>query len=138
MADIADGPDINLGARQEGDGTRKVDGKSAFDPAKDGALNPFAVQMCFFQQDPRFFATGFFPAENGFSVAVFVSFQKDFYFISGRKLGFLSGRCKFLKRNPACRFKADIDNCHVVFHGDDSALKDIAFGGATIDEGFFQ
>ena len=126
--DVADRADIHLAARQEGDGTGKIDGEAALDPAEDDAVDPAAVLEGLLQFGPGFLAPRLFAAEAHDTVLVLITLDKDVDRVAGAEIRRLARRDELLDRHPSLGLQPDIDEHHVVLDtdhgtGDDRALE---------------
>src|SRR4029077_486396 len=75
---VADRPDIDLRARQEGHRTVEIDGKAALDLVEDDALDLFVVLERLFELAPAFLAARLVARQHGFTKGIFDAFEIDF------------------------------------------------------------
>ena len=99
--DVAHGADVNLAAWQERHSAVEVNGKAAFDAAKDGAADALGRFELFFKHDPAFFAAGFFTGQTGFAVFVLHALDVDFNFVANFDFGFCTGCAEFAQGDAA-------------------------------------
>ena len=85
--DVANWPDVDLAAWQEGHSAREIDGKATFDSAKDNALDLLAVVKSAFQDLPRFFTASFITGEHSLTVLVLKPFDVNVNRITNAQLG---------------------------------------------------
>src|SRR5690606_13737116 len=137
-ADVADRTDVNLAARQEGNGAVEIDGEATLDLVEDHAFNALALVELLFETNPAFLAASLFTAEHGFTKRVLDALDVDFYFIAGAELAVLGLGPEFLERNTACYFQTDINDGHVFFDGRNDALYDGTFNGRLCAERFVE
>jgi hypothetical protein len=117
-ADIAHGADIDLAARQEGDGAAEIDGEAALDPAIDGAVDPELGFESPLQRRPGFLAPGFFAREDDGAVAILVALHIEFDHVARLHVRLLAGQAEFLERDAAFGFQADIDDGEFIGEAD--------------------
>src|SRR6185312_13328981 len=89
--DVAHRTDIDLAARQEGDGAGEIDGEAALDAAEDDAGDPLILLECLLEQVPGFLAAGLLAAELRLAVLVFHALEIDFDRVADRDLGRCAG-----------------------------------------------
>src|SRR4051812_5461371 len=77
-AHIADGPDVDLAARQECHGAVEVDGEAALDLVEDHALDLLAVIEGLLQLAPAFLAARFIAREHRLAERILDALQIDF------------------------------------------------------------
>ena len=125
---VAHGADIDLAARQEGDGAAEIDGKAALDAAVDDAGDALALLKGLFQVGPRLFAPRLFAREHDRAVAVLIALDVEFDGVAGLDLGLAAGRAELLQRDAAFALQANIDDGVIVGQaqhaaGDDGAVE---------------
>ena len=119
----------------------QIDGKAAFDTAKDRAFDALIVGICFFQAIPCFFTAGHLARDDGFAAGIFSGTQVDFYLVADFDFRGFAGVCEFFQLDTAFHLVADVDDGLSRFDCDDFAFDDTAlFGGvhfeAFVQEGF--
>ncbi len=139
---VADRTDVDLRARQEGYGAVEIDGETTLDLIEDHTIDAFAAVELLFETDPAFFAACFFTRQNCFAEGVFDALDVNFNDIARLERTVLGFRAEFLQRNAALDLEAGVDDRHVFFDGDDTALDDITFskviGGKGLGEKSFE
>ena len=131
--DVAHRADVDLAARQEGDGAVEIDGEAALDPAEDDAGDALVRLEALLERRPGLFAPRLLARELRLAVLVLHPLQEDLDGVARLDLGSPAGGGEFLERDAAFGFEADIDERDVVLDRDDDALDDGAFepgGGA--------
>ena len=107
--DIAYRADIDLAARQECHGAIEIDGKAAFDPAKNNAFDAQAILVGLFELFPGFFTARALSAKNGFAAAIFNALNENLNLITNLEFVRLSGSGKFFQWHPPLNLEADIN-----------------------------
>ena len=132
--DVADRTDVDLAARQEGDGARQVDREAALDAAEDDAGDALAVVERCLQLLPGFLAARLVAAQHGLAVGVFHALDEHLDGVADLDVGRLARRGELAQRDAAFGFEADVDQRHVIVDGDDASLDDGAFEGVAAFE----
>ncbi len=136
--DVAHGADIDLAARQEGNGPVQVDREATLHASEDHAIDALLLVELLFQLDPAFFALGLFAAQHRFAVLVFHAFYENFDFIALFQICGLAGAAEFLQRDAAFGLQADINQDHVIVDRNDDPFYYSPFKRLVFAEGFFQ
>ena len=129
--DIAHRADVDLAARQEGDGAREIDREAALDAAEDRSRDPLGLVECLLELDPGLLAARLITAQHRLAFAVFEPLEINFDLVADLDLGGLPAFGKFLQRHAAFGLEADVDQRHVVFDGDDDAGDHGTFDGVA-------
>src|SRR5579875_212089 len=120
--DVPHRADVDLAARQERNGARKIDREAALDAAEDDALHPLVRLEALLQQRPGLLAARLFARQLRLAVLALHALEEDLDRIARLELGCASGHAEFLERHTPLGFEADVDQHHVVLDGDDLAL----------------
>ncbi len=136
--DVADRTDIDLAARQEGNGTIQIDGEATLDLIEDDAFDALAVLELDFETHPALLAASLLARQNGFTQRVFDALDIDLDFVADLQRAVLGLGAEFLERHAALDLEADVDNGNVLLDRGDDALGDVAFGEVRLCEGFLQ
>ena len=75
--DVADRPDIDLRARQEGHGAVEIDGEAALDLVEDDALHLFVVLERLFELAPAFLAARLVARQHRFAERILDALEID-------------------------------------------------------------
>ncbi len=126
--DVAHRPDVDLAARQEGDGAVEVDGEAALDLVEDLPGDLLVLVEALFEPDPAFFAARLLAGEHCLAEGVLDSLEIDLDLVADLEVGRLAVQAEFLDRHPAFRLGADVDDREVLLDRDHLALDDAAFG----------
>jgi hypothetical protein len=132
--DIADWADIDLRARQEGDGAFEVDREAALDLVEDRAFNALVVVVHFFELDPALFTAGLFAAQHRFAHRVLDAIDIDFHDRADGDGAVTASLAEFLERNAPFGLETDIDDRQILFDRDHGSLDDGAFQRLVVDE----
>src|SRR5947209_14188641 len=108
--DVADRTNVDLAARQEGDGDVEIDGKAALHLVEDNAFDLLVAFEGFLELDPALFAAGFVTRNNGFAERIFDALQINFDLIADGRGGIPAVTGKFLERDAAFGLQTDIDD----------------------------
>src|SRR5438477_7943790 len=98
-ADIADRPDVDLAAGQEGDGAAEVDRKAALDPAEDHSVHTLVFGIRLLKPGPSLLPAGLVAGEHGFAERIFDALEIDFDLVAGLDRHVLAGLGEFLDRD---------------------------------------
>ena len=98
---VADRPDIDLRARQEGHGAVEIDGEAALDLVEDDALDLFVVLERFFELAPAFLAARLVAREHRLAERVLDTLEIDLDGIADFDFGGAAGPGEFFQRNAA-------------------------------------
>jgi hypothetical protein len=124
---VADRPDVDLAARQEGDGAVEIDGEAALDLVEDDALDLLALVEGHLEADPALLAPRLLARQNRFAERVLDALEIDLDLIADLEAGIGTGNAEFLEGHATFGLEADIDDRKVLLDGDDGALDDAAF-----------
>ena len=136
--DVADRPDVDLAARQEGHGAVEIDGEAALDLVEDDAFDALALVEFLFEPDPALFAARLLARQHGLAKRVLDALDIDLDRIADLQLAVLGLGAEFLHRHAAFDLEADVDDGHILFDGRDDALDDLTFARMTVGKGFFE
>ena len=120
--DIAHRTDVDLAARQEGHGARKIDDEAAFDATKDHAVDALLLVESFLQLGPCLFAAGFFTAQPDHTVAIFITLDEHIDFVARLDREVLTWDAKFFNRHATFGFEAYVDNDGIAVNRDHRAF----------------
>ena len=98
---VADRPDIDLRARQEGHGAVEIDGEAALDLVEDDALDLFVVLERLFELAPAFLAARLVAREHRLAERVLDALEIDLDGIADFDFGGAAGPGEFFQRNAA-------------------------------------
>jgi hypothetical protein len=133
---IADRADIDLRARQEGDGAVEIDGKAALDLIEDDAGDLFVVLERLFELAPAFLPPRLVAREHRFAERIFDALQIDLDGIADLDLAGAAGTRELAQGHPALGLEADIDDGHVLLDPDNRPFDDGSFLQVTVAERF--
>src|SRR5262249_3429249 len=137
-SDIAHRADIDLAARQEGDGAAQIDGETAFDAAEDHALNPLVFLESLFELRPRLLAPRLLARQHGFAVLVLHPLEEPRDRIAHLDLGPAAGAGELLQRYAPLGLEPDIDQSDIVLYGDDTAAEHGSFEALHAAQGLIE
>ena len=125
--DVAHRADVDLAARQEGDGPVEIDGEAALDLVEDDAFDLLVLLERLLELDPALLAPRLVARDDGFAERVLDPLEIDFDLVAepGRRIAAVIG--EFLERDAPFGLEADVDDGHVLFDRDDLALDDRSF-----------
>ncbi len=135
---VADRSDIDLAARQEGDGAVEVDGKAALDLVEDHAFDLLLLFEGLFELDPALFAARLVARDDRFPERVFDALEIDLDHVAHLRRTFAARPLKFLEGDASFGFEAEIDDGDVFFDRDDDALDDGALESLVLAIGLIQ
>src|SRR3984957_16472114 len=135
---VADRPDVDLRARQEGHCAVEIDGEAALDLVEDDALDLFVVLERLLKLAPALLAARLVARQHGFTKGIFDAFEIDFDGVADLDLVVATGPGEFLQRNAALGLQAHVDDGEVFFDPDHRPFDDGAFLQVTIAERFFE
>src|SRR5690606_20246519 len=136
--DIADGANIHLAARKEGNCTIQIDGKAALDLVEDHSFDTFALVELLLELDPALLAACLLAAEDRFAQCVLHALDIDLNLIAGFQLAVFGLGAKLFQRDPTFYLKANIDNGHVFFDGRNRTLDDAPLGNVALGKRFLK
>ena len=132
--DVAHRAHIHLAAGHEGNGAVEIDGKAAFDAAKNDAGDFFIDREGFLQPGPAFLAPCLVAAQNRLAQGVFHPVEINFYLLANHEGGVLPRHGKFAHRDPAFGFQTNIDQRDIIFDRQHGASDHFAlFQGGNIE-----
>src|SRR5882762_5831103 len=124
---VADRPDIDLAARQEGYRAVKIDGEAALDLIEDDAVHLLVVVERLLELAPAFLAARLVARQHGFAERILDTVEKHLDLVADLEFAFLAGSCEFTQRHAAFGLQADVDDGHVLLNRNNDALDDRAF-----------
>src|SRR5258708_4033422 len=136
--DVADRADVDLRARQEGNGAVEVDGEAALDLVEDDPVDLFVVLERLFELAPAFLAARLVARQHGFAERILDAVEEHLDLVTDLDIAFAARSCEFAQRHPAFGLQADVDDGHVLFNRDDLALDDRAFLQVAAGKGFIE
>ncbi len=136
--DVADRPDVDLRARQEGHRAVEVDGEAALDLVEDDAVDLLVVLERLLQLAPALLAARLVARQHGFTERILDAVEEHLDLVADLELAFASGAGKLAQRDAALGLQADVDDGHVLFNRNHLALDDGAFLKVSAGEGFIQ
>ena len=122
--DVAHRTDVDLAARQEGDGPVEVDGEAALDLVEDDAFDLFVLLERLFELDPALLAPRLVTRDDRFAERVLDPLEIDLDFVADARRRIAAVIGEFLERDAPFSLEADVDDGHVLFDRDDLALDD--------------
>ena len=111
--DIADRPDIDLRARQEGHGAVEIDSEAALDLIEDDALHLLVILERLLELAPTFFAARLVARQHGFTERILDPLEINFDRIADLDLGLPAGPGEFAQRHAAFGLQPDIDHSKI-------------------------
>ena len=136
--DVADRPDVDLAARQEGHGAVEIDGEAALDLVEDDAFDALALVELLLEAHPALLAARLLARQHGLAQRILDALDIDFDGVADLELAVLGLGAEFLHRHAALDLQADIDDGHVLFDGRDDAANDLALARVAVGERFFE
>ena len=137
-ADVADRTDVDLAARQERDGARKINRETALYPTEDGAADTLIVLERLFQLRPSFLAPRALAAQHRFAVAILHPLEIDVDPVADLNLRLLAGGGEFLELDPSFGLEPHIDQDRVAIDGQHGAFDDRAFRQLAVGKCFLE
>ncbi len=125
---------VNLAAREEGHSTAQINGKAAFDAAKDRTINTSFVSVGTFQTVPGFFALGLVAANQCLATGVLNAVQIHLDFVADRDISGAADIGKFFQINAAFHFVANVDDGLARFNRDNLAFDNRPSSGVSISK----
>ena len=125
--DVADRPDIDLRARQEGHRAVEIDGEAALDLIEDDAVHLLVVVEGLLELAPAFLAARLVARQHGLAERIFDAVEKHLDLVADLEFAFAAGPCEFAQRHAAFGLQADVDDGHVLLDRNNGALDDGAF-----------
>ena len=135
--DIAHRTDVDLAARQEGDGAVEIDGEAALDAAEDDAGDAL-VALELFSSRVQASSRRAFSRDSALRRSCLPGAREDLDRVADLDVGRLAREAEFLQVDAALGFEADIDQDDVVLDRENTALEDGAFETARSAEEFVQ
>ena len=135
---VADRTDVDLRARQEGNGTVEVDGEAALDLVEDDAVNLLVVVEGLLELAPAFLAARLVARQHGFAECVFDPVEEHLDFVTDLQVALTARAGEFAQRHAAFGLQADVDDGHVLFNCNYLALDDGAFLQIAAGEGLVE
>src|SRR5580693_8384356 len=136
--DVADRPDIDLRARQEGHRTVEIDGEAALDLIEDDAVHLLVVVEGLLELAPAFLAARLVARQHGLAERILDAVEKHLDLIADLEFRVAAGSCEFTQRHAAFGLQADVDDGHVLLDRDNGALDDGAFLQIAAGEGLVE
>src|SRR5215469_1938522 len=136
--DVADRTDVDLAARQEGDGAVEVDRKAALDLVEDHALDFFVPLERPFQPAPTLLAARLVARQHRLAERVLDPLQIDLDCVPDLEIAVPPGSGKFPERHPPLGLEPDIDDRKVLLDADDGALDHCTFLEVAVIERFLE
>ena len=133
--DIADRPDVDLAAGQEGDGAAEIDGEATLDAAENDPVDALVLLERFFETDPGFFAAGLVAGDDGLAHGILDALEIDLDLVADLQPAVAPGALELPQRHPPLGLQSDIDDGQIVLDRHHLALHDRAFGGRRFVEG---
>ena len=125
--DVADRPDVDLGARQERDRAVEIDREAALDLIEDDAVDLLVAVEGLLELAPAFLAARLVAREHRFAERILDALEINLDLVADLDLAAAAGTGKFADRDAAFGLRADVDQRHVLFDTDDLAFDDGAF-----------
>ena len=136
---VADRPDVDLRARQEGHGAVEIDGEAALDLIEDDAGHLLLIVEGLLQLAPAFLAPRLVARQHRFAERVLDALKVDLDGVADLDVGLAAGGGEFAQCDAPFGFGADVDDGHILFDADDLALDDGAFQQrAAMGKGLFE
>ena len=137
-ADVADRANIDLAARQEGNGAVEIDGVAALDLVEDDAGDLLVGLERLFETAPALLAPRLVARQHRLAQRVLHPLEIDLDLVADLERALAAGAGEFLYRHAAFGLQADVDNGDVLLDADHLALDDRAFMQVDAAEGFLQ
>src|SRR6202040_1223025 len=96
---VANRPDIDLRARQEGHGTVEIDGEAALDLIEDDAVHLLVVVERLLELAPAFFAARLVARQHGLAERIFDAVEKYLDLVADLEFAFAAGSSEFTQRH---------------------------------------
>src|SRR5690606_36617509 len=103
--DVADRPDVDLAARQEGHGAVEINGEAALDLVEDDAFAALTLVELLFELDPALLAARLLAGKHRFAERVLDAVDVDLDLVASLQL--LGARSELLQRDAALDLEAD-------------------------------
>src|SRR5262249_46906309 len=136
--DVADRPDVDLRARQEGDRAVEVDGEAALDLVEDDALDLLVAVEGLLQPAPALLAPCLVAREHGLAGRVLHPLEIDLDGVADLDLRLPTRSRELAQRHASLGLGPDIDDGEVLLDADDGPLHDRALLRAAMGEGLFE
>src|SRR5438128_2240396 len=136
--DVADRPDVDLAARQEGDGAVEIDRGAALDLVEDDALDLLVGLERLLEAAPALLPARLVAREHRFAERVLDPLQIHFDGVADFQLVLAARTGKFPQRNPAFGLQSDVDDGEILLDADDGAFDHGAFLQVAVIERFFE
>src|SRR5262249_42252390 len=133
---IADRPNVDLRARQEGDRAVEIDGEAALDLIEDDALDLFIVLEGLLELAPAFLAARLVARQHRLAERVFDPFEIDLDGVADLDLSRAARTGEFPQCDAAFGLQPDIDHRDLAFDGNDRAFDDRTFLQMAVTERF--
>ena len=136
--DVADGSNIDLASRQEGDGAIEIDGEAALDLIEDDALHFLIAIEGFLELAPAFLAPRLIPREHGLSERILHPFEINLDGVADLDVRLPSRTGEFAQRHTSLGFRANIDDRHVLLDAHHHSFHNRPFLRSAFTEGLVQ
>ena len=136
--DVANGANVDLAPRQEGDGAVEVDGEAAFDLVEDDPFDLLVLLERLLELDPALLAPRLVARDDRLAERVLDPLEIDLDLVAEARRGIAAVIGEFLEGDAPFRLQADVDDGHVLFDRDDLALDDRSFERFVLAVGLVQ
>ena len=136
--DVADRPDVDLRARQEGHRAVEIDGEAALDLVEDDAGDLLVVLERGLQLAPALLAPRLVARQHRLAERVLDALQIDFDLVADLEFVLPARPGEFAQRHAAFGLQTDVDDGHILFDADDLALDDGPFLQVSAAECFIE
>src|SRR5215510_2723574 len=135
---IADRPDVDLRARQEGDGAVEIDSEAALDLIEDDALHLLVIVESLFELAPALLAACLVAREHRFAERVLDALEINFHRVADLEVALPARSGELPQRDPALGFGADVDDGEILLDPDDRSFDDGPFLQAALGKRFLE
>ncbi len=130
--DIANRPNIDLAARQEGDGAVEIHREAALHLIEDDTFDLLVALERLFEFHPALFAARLVARDDGFAERVLDTLKIDLDLVANIRRGIAAVSGEFFQGNAALGLQADIDDGDILLDADHFSLDDGALEGFAI------
>src|SRR5579883_60510 len=134
--DVADRPNVDLRARQEGNGAVEIDREAALHLIEYEALHLLVILERLLELAPTLLAPRLVARQHGFAERVFDAFEVNLDGVADLNIGVAARPRELAQSNAAFRLQANVDNGKFLLDADDRAFDDGPFLQMAVAERF--